>query len=429
MRRSLVVAICVSSVVLSSGIVSYVSLSQNSDQDSTKIVSEAPVESPLDGNSETENYSEEGIVIKEVKRATVEDIPRLTSTPDSKKLYDAIVDCFPDDNAEFFELFEQAPCYEDLVIKAAASYEPKDLLNAVKALVAKKPNVLTACHNGGHSAAAALTKRLWNPKDPYETQLIQMRSVMKEADDVCQNGYVHGFYDAIGQESPNMDSFRAAAEVCYEVQSPTVDCGHGLGHSAWYATQDFLKAAEICGVLKGHFKYRCDDGVLMYLPDYWSKGKAGWTADPRQKAWDVDKFYKDAVEVCSWWPKERAGDPEPTKGCWIGIVAGVLFRPISTLLNYGNYEDIAPEAKELLKRAEAACMEFGEKGEEYCIKEWPGMVLYVAQNDPENIKDLCSAMVKYKERCTVKSLAQLEENLNRDSETSRNVVPSDTSTP
>jgi hypothetical protein len=375
---------------------------------------EYPLLYDVDGSPEGSN-----LMMKSVVRATKEDIPRLTATPDSKRLFEQIQACFPPEVSEFFDLFEHASCYEDLVNAAADVMEPKDLINAVKALVAYRPDVLTACHNGGHSAAARLTKRIWNPRDPYEAQLEQLRRVIREADDVCQNGYVHGFYDAIGQEDPNDDSFRAAAEACYEVLSATVDCGHGLGHSAWYATQDFKEAAAVCGVLKGYLKYRCDDGVIMYLPDYWSKGKDGWTADPRQSAWDPDKFYKDAVEVCSWWPQTRAGDDDPLRGCWIGIPAGVLWRPISTLLNYGNYTDVADEAKELIRRAEAACMEFGPRGEQFCIKQWPGMVLYVAQNNENNILDLCSAMVKHKTFCVNKSLAQLAENQARDSETSR----------
>ena len=362
---------------------------------------------------------EDGVELNEVVRATAADIPRLTATADSKKLYDAMLECFPPSVSEFFDLFEQAPCYEELVNEAALSYSPKDLINAVKALVAYRPDVLTACHNGGHSAAAALTERIWDPRAPYEDQLDQMRQVMREADDVCQNGYVHGFYDAVGKDDPNEDSFRAAAEVCYEVLSSTVDCGHGLGHSAWYATKDFKEAAMVCGVLKGYLKYRCDDGVIMYLPDYWSLKGTGWSADPRQASWDEDKFYKDSVEVCSWWPTDRPGDTDPLRGCWVGIVAGVLWRPISTLLNYGNYADVAPEAKRLIRRAEDACAELGPRGEAYCIKEWPGMVLYVAQNNPENIKDLCSAMVRHRDYCTERSLVQLEENLARDSETSR----------
>lgn len=354
-------------------------------------------------------------------RAGVADIPRLTADPDAKRLYEAIRACFPPTVTEFYDLFDLAPCYERLVIDAANTYEPRDLLNAVKAMVAGRPDVVTACHNGGHSAAKALTLRLWDPSSGYEEQLAQMRSIMSEADDVCQNGYVHGFYDAVGLKSPTEDSFRAAAEVCYEVVSPTVDCGHGLGHSAWYATKDFKKAAAICGLLRGDFKYRCDDGVIMYLPDYWSTGtsNSAWTADPRSPGFDPDKYFKDAVDVCTWWPATRPGDPEPLKGCWIGVVAGVLWRPISTLIDYGNYKDVAPEAKDLIRRAEAACIEFGPKGEQYCINEWPGMVLYVAQNDADNIKDLCSAMVKYADKCTESSLKQLDYINKTDTETSR----------
>lgn len=362
---------------------------------------------------------EDVVMMNEVARATPADIARLTATDDSRRLYESIVECFPPTVSEFFELFEHAPCYEDLVNEAARSYSPRDLLNAVKALVAHRPDVLTACHNGGHSAAAILTERIWDPRAPYEVQLSQMRQVMGAADDVCQNGYVHGFYDAIGKDDPNDDSFRAAAEICYEVVSSTVDCGHGLGHSAWYATKDFKKAAMICGVLKDYLKYRCDDGVIMYLPDYWSQAGTDWSADPRKKSWDADKFYKDSVEVCTWWPTDRPNDDDPLRGCWSGIVAGVLWRPITTLIDYGNYKDVATEAKQLVRRAEAACAELGPRGEAYCIKEWPGMVLYVAQNNRDNIKDLCSAMVRHRDFCTERSLLHLEENLDRDTEISR----------
>jgi len=360
-----------------------------------------------------------GLTMKELVRTTVADIPRLTASAPARILYEKIRACFPPEVTDFFEYFEHAPCYEKLMNEAAESYDPSDLINAVKALVAERPPVLTACHNGGHSASAIMTSRIWDPLADYDTQLKQMRSIMREADDVCQNGYVHGFYDAIGQGKPTEESFRAAAAVCYEVLSPTVDCGHGLGHSAWYATKDFKKASAICSVLKGYLKYRCDDGVIMYLPDVWSEGKGGWTADPRQDLWDADKFYSDAAEVCKWWPQTRPGDDDPLLGCWIGVTGGVLWRPITTLMSYGNYEDVADEAKELVRRAEAVCAEFGPRGEQHCVREWPGMVLYVAQNDVENILDLCSSMRRHEVFCVNKSLAQLEENLARDSETSR----------
>jgi hypothetical protein len=423
MRRTQIAALVVAIASLSAAAVSYATSRSDDRRPSAALdITSDPPTSPAedaDGPPVIPPNSSgtflAGLPASRFPRPTPADIPRLTADPDSRRLYEQILGCFPAEANEFYELFEHAPCYEEFVIAAANSYEPRDLLNAVKALVAKRPDVITACHNGGHSAAKTLTMRLWDPTASYETQLDQMRSIMNEADDLCQNGYVHGFYDAIGLKSPNTESFKAAAEVCYEVASMSVDCGHGLGHSAWYSTKDFKKAAEICGVLKGDFKYRCDDGVIMYLPDYWSTDSSAWTADPRLDGFNADKYFKDAVEVCSWWPQSRVGDPEPLKGCWIGIVAGVLWRPITTLLDYGNYEDIAVEAKSLLRRAEAACRSFEPAGEEYCIKEWPGMVLYVAQNDPENVKDLCSAMVKYATRCTEESLAQLKSLIELDS--------------
>lgn len=384
-----------------------------SDAELDSLIDEYPI---LYGPDDTD---EGDVPLVPVVRPTKDDIPRLTATPASKRLFEQIRLCFPPEVSEFFDLFERAPCYENLVLAAAETMEPRDLLNAVKAMVAERPDVLTACHNGGHSAASALTLRVWDSSASYEVQLTQMRTIMGEADDVCQNGYVHGFYDAIGKNDLNEDSFRAAAEVCYEVQSSTVDCGHGLGHSAWYATGNFKEAAELCGLLKGNMRYRCDDGVIMYLPDYWTQNNNSWVANPRLANWDPDTYYKDAVEVCSWWPETRTGDDEPLRGCWAGITAGVLWRPISTLLDYGNYVDVAKDAKDLLRRAEAACMEFGPRGEQFCLKEWPGMVLYVAQNNDKNILDLCSAMVKHKTYCINKSLSQLAENMSRDSETSR----------
>jgi hypothetical protein len=353
------------------------------------------------------------------RRPVESDIPMLTSTKDSKKLFDSIKDCFTADPSRPNELFDQAPCYEEEVNAAALVMEPHDLLNAVKALVAARPDVLSACHDGGHSAASILTKRLWNPKDSYEEQLKQMRFIMDVADDVCQNGYVHGFYDSLGKNNPNEDSLKAAGQVCYEMARFALDCGHGLGHTAWNSTLDFSKAATVCGMFEAPYRYGCDDGVIMYIPDLPNKDGDIWAYDPTKPEFNAEKFYKDAVDVCSWWPKERGNDPEPLRGCWVGIVSGLLWRPITTLSKYGVYEDYKKEIDSLHKMAEKACMSLGKDGEEYCINEWPGMVIYMVENEPDMVPTFCAPLVKYKERCIKDTLDQMKMNEEFDTEMSR----------
>lgn len=383
-------------------------------------------ESPGDESSGA-SYGLPGGALAPENRATKEDIPRLLADPVARKLFDEVRACFPDDQNGFYELFEQAPCYEDLLNAAAAEVDPAVILHVMQALVADRPDVLAACHNGGHSAVAILTKRIWDSSDPYEEQLSQMRRVMQNATDVCQNGYVHGFHDAIGEGKPNMDSFKAIGTICAELggDEGKIDCGHGLGHSVWYATQDFKKAAEICGMFPDTLKYRCDDGVIMYVPDVWTKelqkktGKTGWAADPRSDNWDTERYYQSTLDLCRTWPAERHDDPDPRLGCWMGIVSGLLWRPMTTLMNYGNYEDIAAEVKPLVTKSEWVCTELGGRAEETCMKEWSDLVPFVAQNIPKNIEDICSALVKYAQRCRTESLARLAENERRDTELSR----------
>lgn len=411
----LVPVLVVSSLVVSKG------LKDSPEQNTTPSSTESGSSGSNDPQQPSSQNQDSGDSTS--RRATVEDIPRLTASKDAKTLYNAILACFPEDKSEFFDRFEQAPCYEKLVIEAALNISPVDVLNAMKALVAARPDVLSACHNGGHSAASTLTKRFWDPKQSYEEQLKQMRFVMQDAPDVCQNGYIHGFYDAIGQNNPNEDSFKAAGQVCYDFENSN-DCGHGLGHSIWYATKDLKKAAALCGVFEDAYKYRCDDGIIMYVPDLWTaeysaQGKSGWAGDPKSPMWNADKYYKDALELCSAiWPKERPGDPTPLRGCWEGIVSGILWRPMTLMLEHGDYEEGAEIIKDLAPRAEDVCIKLKE-GFESCFSEWGGLVVYVAQNIPENIKDICSSLKVHKERCLKDSLDQLVENEDRDTELSR----------
>jgi hypothetical protein len=157
----------------------------------------------------------------------------------------------------------------------------------------------------------------------------------------------------------------------------------------------------------------------MYIPDLPNKDGDIWAYDPTKPEFNAEKFYKDAVDVCSWWPKERGNDPEPLRGCWVGIVSGLLWRPITTLSKYGVYEDYKKEIDSLHKMAEKACMSLGKDGEEYCINEWPGMVIYMVENEPDMVPTFCAPLVKYKERCIKDTLDQMKMNEEFDTEMSR----------
>jgi len=374
-----------------------------------------------------ESYGLFGAAPAPEERARKEDIPRLLADPAAKRLFVDVRACFPDEKAGFYDLYEQAPCYEALLNAAANKEAPLVILRVMQALVADRPDVLSACHNGGHSAVSILTARLWDPNGTYDAQFAQMRDILGEATDVCQNGYVHGFYDAIGKGGPNMDSFKAIGVLCKDLGGieGRIDCGHGLGHSVWYATEDFTKAAEICGMFESDLKYRCDDGVIMYVPDEWSKkytastGKGGWAADPRSEVWDTDRYYQDSLDLCRNWPESRANDPNPRLGCWAGIVSGLLWRPMTMLLNYGDYEEIAAEVKPLVTKAEWVCTSLGGEAEEVCMAEWDDIIPFVAQNIPKNVEDICTALVKYEQRCKKESLERLKLNVARDTELSR----------
>jgi hypothetical protein len=416
MRRPLwiMLAVALPIVVSSAAVWAFSSSSSNSPAEYSVVVDPA-------GGLSTDIAKGDNIagVSKDYVRPTPKDIPVLTADPDSKRLYESIRACFPDDARESYNTMEQKSCYEDLVDKAAETYNPVALINSVKALVAARPDLLTACHDGGHSASAILTRRFWSSSGTYDEQLSQMRAIMDAADDVCQNGYVHGFYDEIGKNNPNDDSFRAAGQVCLEMQRFGLDCPHGLGHTVWNATKDFEKAAAICGLFPGEMRYGCDDGVIMYIPDEKYRDVGPMNYDATSPGFDPKKFYNDAVKVCTWWPKDRPGDPEPLRGCWRGIVSGILWRPITDLNKHFEYDGYLKPAQELMPYAEQACIDLGPEGEEVCIREWPGMVIFMVENEPSRVEEFCSTMRKYKERCVSDTIAQMAQNKDFDAEISR----------
>lgn len=51
--------------------------------------------------------------------------------------------------------------------------------------------------------------------------------------------------------------------------------------------------------------------------------------------------------------------------------------------------------------------------------EWEGSTLYVTKNDPDAIRDFCSALIKYEETCREGALAAVESGLELDTELSR----------
>lgn len=408
MRKSFVLSMVMAPLLTSLVVVGWMGLASN-----PQIVS--PTSSV--GNDQTS--SDISGVSGGFARATKADIPQLTATKPAKELFDGIRACFPDIKKESYSGFEQKVCYEKLVSAAAVTYSPLDLLNAVKALVADRPDLLSACHDGGHSASSILTGRLWSSTDSYEEQLAAMRTIMIAADDVCQNGYVHGFYDAVGNGKPNDDSFRAAGLVCVEMARPGMDCGHGLGHTAWNATKDFEKAAAICALFEGDLMYYCDDGVIMYVPDVAYRGIGPMNYDAMSPTFSATKYYQDALQVCTWWPKNRRESSDSLRGCWRGIVSGVLWRPISELYKSYDYDEYLTKVQELLPYAEQACIDLGPEGEEYCIKEWPGMVVFIVENEASRVEEVCSAMRKYRQRCMDDTLRQMRENSLQDVEISR----------
>lgn len=346
----------------------------------------------------------------------------LAGDEDARALFTDIRACFRDDRRDQMDLFDQAAdCYEPLVNSAAETIAPRSLLRAVEALLAERGDVFTACHNGGHSAAAIFTERFLDVTATRDVQLEQMRTIMTGVTGLCANGYWHGFYDAIGGANPPMTSFQAAATFCEELHaqndtSINIDCGHGVGHSAWLSTKDFAAAAEICGVFAvDHLRYSCDDGVIMYLPDVWSEewfGDGRWAANTMSDSWDVDRFYAAAAGVCDWWPDQRAGDPQPRAGCWKGIVGGVLFRPMTNLIDSTSrdYWGVRDQLADMLLRSEAICASFGPEGADVCFAEWPSFILYLTANDETQVTDLCSALPERAAWCIESTLKQIAYN-------------------
>ncbi len=357
---------------------------------------------------------------KDRYRPTVADIPALTAEPQVRQLYTSIRACFDPDATRTTNLYEQAPCYEALIKQASATLEPIEIYNAVNALVAERPDLFAACHTGGHIGAVGLTERIWDPTASYDEQLAQFDRLVGSLNDVCQNGFIHGFYDAIGYAQPGMDSFRAAAEICNRITLPFVDCGHGLGHSAWIATKDTAKAAAICGLFRDDKRYSCDDGVIMYVGDLWRE--EGMSIFPSDREFDAAAYYQRIPGVCDTWPTQRAGDTNPRRGCWAGIVAGLIFRPISTLIIEADndYFAVADTMRTLARLGEQACIELGAEGEWECMFAWRSNVMFAAANNEAAIRDFCGALRKHAAYCTELSLTQLATERGDVTESSRN---------
>ena len=418
MKRIAVLVLVVSAAVCASAVVA-TRLTPGEPAVSEPTVSTTPVMPP--------------VKVWSPEKVSPDDAIELTKEPAAKMLFDEIRACFPDSDKKPNSLSGQALCYTDAIVRAGSTTtKPVDVLHAVRALVAVRPDVFSYCHEGGHTGAGAFMGRWWSNSLSYDEQVQYFTEIFAASQDVCMNGFIHGIYDALGKSSPGVNALKAASAACVQNPNPRIDCGHGFGHTAWLSTLDFAKAAEVCGLFppppspespgnSENLRYRCDDGVVMNIPTELAREDMRWSGDPSDEEFDPEWFYANAAKVCDSWPEVRADDEHPKMGCWFGVVGGLLFKPITLTMDSNNKDYWG--SRDLLRKyatlAERACIELGPEGEKVCMAVWAEFVLFITTNEEKAIKDFCAALVKYEDQCVVDSLRLKESDQNWDNELSR----------
>lgn len=192
-------------------------------------------------------------------------------------------------------------CLRAIFTQALSAGELLSLSMGLRQAIIDDPGLAGACHNAAHAtggiALQSADVTTIAATYPYST---------------CEGGFIHGVLDDWGKTQPPIEDFAAVGKACSNIENlPNADpeslsnCYHGIGHAAWIAEVDPVKAAELCAVLPGDWAIaNCGEGILMdmYTP-------AGEGIPHR----DVRQAPEELPAVCTNWPQPET--PGMVEGC------------------------------------------------------------------------------------------------------------------
>ena len=256
-------------------------------------------------------------------------------------------------------------CLRQAFAAGVASGQVLSLSEGLRSLIVEHPPLAGPCHGAAHATGG------------LALQVADINTLMRVYHhSTCEGGFMHGMLDAFGWQRPTLEEFAAVGRSCATIrQNPDADsealsnCFHGIGHAAWIAEQDPVRAARACTVLPdGEARRNCGEGILM---DTYSPAGEGI---PHR---DVDRAAGELPGICRDWP-----DPD-VDGMLEGCANGAAFTLSRAVISAANAageglpypwpEDVDWEARlkavgAATRIAVAACEGMGASTAAACLK-------------------------------------------------------------
>lgn len=327
-------------------------------------------------------------------------------------LYENLIECFPQD-ATPEELYQgKVLCFDELVIRAAASTpNPTDVFAAIRALNTARPDVFTVCHNASHKVGEIALKRII-PVYGVDTNIIA--ALLDRGANACMGGLMHGTLDAVGLLVSNVEEFAPVVDACILANPENLGyCTDGVGHATWDAFGDVPKAAFVCSFFKtGQTRRECGEGILMRIYQRAETDDAWFTGNIETDS-DLVRWNSEIEKICQDWPTIPfpTAPEDPREWCWSGSTY-LLIKPIFHSLESlgGNIEAAFPAVSARLSRTIETCGRFKDSGADRCLERLGPSVGHLAAFEPIYAKKLCQLFPTQStvSRCTEDALRRID---------------------
>lgn len=123
----------------------------------------------------------------------------------------------------------------------------------------RSPQFSMDCHGSGHKAGREVVDDV--------AEGIAAIEYAGTASGACNNGFLHGVLDRIGNLGGNPSEYRAVVAACMKSEGMIRDaCSDGVGHSAWISGRGVAGAVETClAFTQQPWRNYCTAGVVMQM--------------------------------------------------------------------------------------------------------------------------------------------------------------------
>ena len=176
--------------------------------------------------------------------------------------------------SDFKDYVAKERCLVELYAMAYKESGVNELNSALELVVGGDLRGYVFCHSALHKAGGLLYNKVDDGKQFINDGFIE--------GGICDNGLIHGYYDALGvDEGFSLERWVEAGLWCKGFNDSEITlkgvCGDGAGHAVWQGSRDLEVSFESCFKLLDSVVIRaCVTGVLMQIPKDDADGKAAY---------------------------------------------------------------------------------------------------------------------------------------------------------